>query len=104
MVKFAQGMKSGKLVKPETVAMLQAPLKLASGEETGYALGWDLETATINGTETRTIGHDGDQLAGQVSSLITFPDNDIVVSVISNMSYAKAYDVAIKLAEAFSGK
>ncbi|HWI16329.1 MAG TPA: serine hydrolase domain-containing protein, partial [Vicinamibacterales bacterium] len=101
MVRFALGVKGGKLLKPETFALLQAPQKTASGAETGYALGWDIEVANVNGRDTRTIGHDGDQLAGQVSSLITFPDSDIVVSVISNMSYAKAYDVALKVAEAF---
>jgi serine beta-lactamase-like protein LACTB, mitochondrial len=110
MVRFVLGMKSGKVLKPETLALLQTPQKIASGAETGYALGWDIEAATLNGEATRTIGHDGDQLAGQVSSLITFPDNpstslrasDLVVSVISNMSYSKTYDVALKVAEAFA--
>lgn len=100
MVRFAQGVK-GKLLKPETLATLQTPQKTSAGKDTGYALGWDLETATLDGHDTQTIGHDGDQLAGQVSSLVTFPDNDIVISVISNMSYAKTYDVALKVAAAF---
>lgn len=104
MVRFAMGITGGKLLQPATVALLQTPQRLASGAETGYALGWDIEAARLNGQDTRTIGHDGDQLAGQVSSLITFPDRDIVVSVIANMSYAKAHDVAIKVAEAFTGK
>lgn len=103
MVRFAQGVK-GKLLKPETLATLQTPQKTSSGKDTGYALGWDLESAKLDGQDTQTIGHDGDQLAGQVSSLITFPDNDIVISVISNMSYAKTYEVALKVAEVFAAR
>lgn len=102
MVRFAMGIKGGKLLRPATVELLQAEQKLASGEGTGYGLGWDLETEKLNGQDVRVIGHDGDQLAGEVSSLLTFTTNDIVVSVISNMSYAKAHEVAIKIAEAFA--
>lgn len=101
MVRFAMGITSGRLLKPETVSLLQAEQQLASGAGTGYGLGWDIETEKVNVEDTRVVGHDGDQLAGEVSSLITLPKNDIVVSVISNMSYAKAHEVALKIAEAF---
>ncbi len=104
MARFGMGIKGGKLLQPGTIATLQEDQKLTTGALTGYGLGWDIEPAKLNGQDTRTIGHDGDQLAGQVSSLITFPDNDIVVSVISNMSYSKAYEVALKIAEAFSSE
>jgi serine beta-lactamase-like protein LACTB len=101
MVRFAMAIKSGTLLKPSTVELLRTPQRLPSGAETGYALGWDIETAKLNGRDTRVVGHDGDQLAGQVSSLITFPDSDLVVSVISNMSYSDTYSVALKIAEVF---
>lgn len=102
MVRFGMGIKGGKLLQPATIATLQAEQKIADGTGTGYALGWDLEDATLNGQPTRTIGHEGDQLAGEVSSLITFPDHDLVVSVVSNMSYSKAREVALKIAEVFA--
>ena len=82
--------------------MLQTPQRLTSGEETGYGLGWDLETATIAGRQTRLVGHDGDLLGGMVSSLMTFPEQGIVVSVTSNTSYADTYTLAVKIAEAFA--
>jgi serine beta-lactamase-like protein LACTB len=104
MVRFGMGVKGGKLLQPATVTTLQEEQKRSTGAPTGYALGWDIEAVKLGGQDTRTIGHDGDQLAGQVSSLITFPDNDLVVSVISNMSYSKANEVALKVAEVFTKK
>jgi CubicO group peptidase (beta-lactamase class C family) len=102
LVRFGLAINRGRLLKPETVQMLQAPQRLTSGEETGYGLGWDLENATIAGQHTRVVGHDGDLLGGMASSLITLPDQGIVVSVISNTSYADVYSLAVKVAEAFA--
>jgi CubicO group peptidase (beta-lactamase class C family) len=102
LVRFAMAVNSGKLLKPETVQLLQAPQRLRSGEETGYGLGWDLETATISGKQARSVGHDGDLLGGMMSSLLTFPEQGIVVSVTSNTSYADTAALATKIAEAFA--
>ena len=35
-------------------------------------------------------------------SLLTLPEHGLVVSVISNISYAGTYDLALKIAEAFA--
>jgi hypothetical protein len=51
---------------------------LASGEDTGYGLGWDLETVTVAGKQTRATGHDGELLGGMSSSL-TLPEYGIAV-------------------------
>ena len=101
LVRFAMAINGGKLLKPETVQLLQASQRLTSGEETGYGLGWDLETATVAGKQTRVVGHDGDLLGGMMSSLMTFPEHGIVVSVTSNTSYADTYALTVKIAEAF---
>ena len=34
------------------------------GQETGYGLGWDLETVALLDKQTTVVGHDGDSLAG----------------------------------------
>jgi CubicO group peptidase (beta-lactamase class C family) len=102
LVRFGLAISNGKLLKPETVALLQAPQRLTSGAETGYGLGWDLESPTVAGKPTRVVGHDGDLLGGMVSSLMTFPEQGIVVSVISNTSYAGTDKLAVKIAEAFA--
>jgi hypothetical protein len=83
--------------------MLETPQRLASGEETGYGLGWDLETVTLAGKQTRAIGrHDGDTLGGKVASLMTFRDQGITVSVMSNISYADTSGIALNIAQAFA--
>ena len=93
---------SGKLLQPATVQLLQTSQRLASGQETGYGLGWDLETVALAGKQTRLVGHDGESLGGMVASFMTFPEHGIVVSVMSNISYADTYSLAVKIAQAFA--
>jgi len=102
LVRFGMAINSGKLLQPSTVQLLQTSLHLASGQETGYGLGWDLETVTLAGEQTRVVGHDGDSLGGMVASFMTFPEHGLVVSVISNTSYADTFAVAVKIAQAFA--
>jgi CubicO group peptidase (beta-lactamase class C family) len=102
LVRFAMAIKGGTLLQPATVQLLQTPQRTSSGQETGYGLGWDLETVTLAGQQTREVGHDGQALGGMVASLMTFPENGIVVSVTSNTSYADTFDLALKIAQAFA--
>ena len=102
LVRFEMAIDSGTLLQPATVQLLQTSQRLPSGEETGYGLGWDLETVTLAGQHTRTVGHDGESLGGMVASFMTFPERGIVVSVMSNTSYADTFAVAVKIAQAFA--
>ncbi|MBM3728170.1 MAG: beta-lactamase family protein [Acidobacteria bacterium] len=102
LVRFGLAILGGKLLKPETVALLQTPHRLPSGDETGYALGWDLETITLAGKPVRAVGHDGDTLGGMVASLLMVPERGLVVAVVSNISYAATFDLASKVAGAFA--
>ena len=102
LVRFAMAIDSGKVLQPATVQLLQTSQRLASGQETGYGLGWDLETVALAGKQTRTVGHDGKSLGGMVASFMTFPEHELVVSVTSNISYADTSAVAVKIAEAFA--
>jgi CubicO group peptidase (beta-lactamase class C family) len=102
LVRFGMAINDGKLLKRETVQLLQTSLRLPSGEETGYGLGWDLEPATLAGQQTHVVGHDGDVLGGTVASLMTFPERGIVVAAISNTSYADTFSIASKIADAFA--
>jgi hypothetical protein len=47
-------------------------------------------------------GHDGDVLGGRAASLMTFPEHRIVVSVMSNTSYADTFAVGASIAQAFA--
>jgi CubicO group peptidase (beta-lactamase class C family) len=102
LVRFALAIDGGKLLQPSTVALLQTSQQLPSGEETGYGLGWDIESVTFLGGQTRVVGHDGDVLGGITTSLMTFPDHSIAVAVSSNTSYADTPSLALKVAEAFA--
>jgi serine beta-lactamase-like protein LACTB, mitochondrial len=102
LVRFGMAINSGKLLQRATVQLLQRSQRLASGEETGYGLGWDLETVTLAGEQTQVAGHDGDSLGGMVASLITFPEHGIAVSVTSNISYADTFSIAVRIAQAFA--
>jgi len=102
LVRFAMAINSGKLLQPATVQLLQTPQRLSSGKETGYGLGWDLESATLAGKPTAVVGHDGDSLGGVVGSFMTFPEHGIVVSALSNISYADTFAIVVKIAETFA--
>jgi serine beta-lactamase-like protein LACTB, mitochondrial len=101
LVRFAMAIDSGKLLQPATVRLLQTSQRLRSGQETGYGLGWDLETASLAGQQAHVIGHDGDSIGGMLASLMTFPEHGLVVAVTSNTSYADTYNLGLKIAQAF---
>jgi serine beta-lactamase-like protein LACTB len=102
LVRFAMAINRGRLLQPATVELLQTSQRLPSGEETGYGLGWDLETVTLLGEQTPVVGHDGEVLGGTVGSLMVFRQHGIVVAVTSNISYANTPGLALKVAEAFA--
>jgi len=102
LVRFAMAVNGGKLLQPSTVQLLQTSLKLPTQVDTGYGLGWDLETVTLAGKQTRAVGHDGESIGGRVASLMTLPDYGLVVAVTTNTSWADTFTLAQKIAEAFS--
>jgi hypothetical protein len=103
LVRFAMGVDSGRLLQPATVHLLQTSQRLASGENTGYGLGWDVETIDLDGQPALAAGHDGQLLGGPAASLLTFRDRGLVVAVIANTSYADPEAIAVQVAQAFAG-
>jgi serine beta-lactamase-like protein LACTB len=102
LVRFGMAISRGKLLQPATVQLLQTSQRLASGQETGYGLGWDLETAALTGEQTHLVGHDGELMGGMTTSFMTFPEQGIVVAVTSNIAYADTFGVAVRIAQAFA--
>lgn len=101
LVRFGMGIQGG-LLKPETVRLLHDQQRTSSGTETGYGLGWDLETITLGGKETQVVGHDGDVLGGTAASLMILREHGIVVAVTTNTSYADTFSLASRIAEVFA--
>jgi serine beta-lactamase-like protein LACTB len=102
VVRFGMAVNGRKLLQPATVESFQTSQRLRTGEETGYGLGWDLETVELAGAPTRTVGHDGESIGGRNSSLLTFREQGIVVAVMTNTSWADTFGLAVKLANAFA--
>jgi serine beta-lactamase-like protein LACTB, mitochondrial len=102
LVRFGLAITGGTLLQPATITLLQTPQRLASGEATGYGLGWDLETVSIAGHPTRQVGHDGEFILGGSTSFITLPERGIVVAVTTNISFADTSSVALSIARAFA--
>lgn len=104
MVRFGMAVDGGKLLQPATVELLQSSQKLRTGEDTGYGLGWDVETVDFAGRKATIVGHDGESIGGMTASLWTFRDQHIVVAVMTNTSWAQTDKLAVKFAEAFARK
>ena len=102
LVRFGLAIHGGKLLQPATVQLLQTSQRLTSGEETGYGLGWDLETVTLEGGEALVVGHDGDALGGMVASFMMLPERGIIVAVTSNISYADTFALGVSIAQVFA--
>jgi serine beta-lactamase-like protein LACTB, mitochondrial len=101
LVRFGMAVNGGTLLQPATVARLQAPQRLASGGETRYGLGWEIERVELAGEQARRVGHDGTLLGGRASTLMIFPERGLVVSVMTNISYADTKAIALEVASAF---
>jgi serine beta-lactamase-like protein LACTB, mitochondrial len=102
LVRFALAISGGTLLQPGTVQLLQSSQQVTSGQETGYGLGWDLETVTLAGKPTQATGHDGELRGRKLMSLMMFRETGIVVAVMSNISHADTSGLARKVAEAFA--
>ena len=102
LVRFGMAIDGGTLLQPATVKLLQTPQRLASGQDTRYGLGWDLETVSLAGQSTRMAGHDDEFTIGGSASLATFPERGIVVAVMTNISFAKMPSLASSIAQAFA--
>jgi serine beta-lactamase-like protein LACTB, mitochondrial len=102
LVRFGLAINGGKLLHPATVKMLQTSQHLASGEETGYGLGWDLETVSLAGQSTTMVGHDSEYVIGGSASLMTFPERGLVVAVTTNITFADTASIALGIAQGFA--
>jgi serine beta-lactamase-like protein LACTB, mitochondrial len=105
LVRFGMAVSGGTLLQPDTVKLLQMSQRLASGEETGYGLGWKLESVSLAGKPARMAGHGTkNDFIGGTAYLMTFPEHGIVVAAMTNVSFADAQSIALKIAEVFAAR
>ena len=80
LLRFGHGIISGKLLKPETVELLQAPQQTNDGESTGYGIGWRSDT---DDQGRRWVGHGGGSVGGKAQFLI-YPDSKAILAMMIN--------------------
>jgi CubicO group peptidase (beta-lactamase class C family) len=79
---FGQGLKTGKLLKPETLEMALTPARLASGAAAGYGLGWRL----TEGPDGRIIAqHGGSTYGFLATATFSTGQNDTTVVILTNV-------------------
>jgi serine beta-lactamase-like protein LACTB, mitochondrial len=97
----ATAVKKPGLLKAETIALFQTPLTLTSGESTGFALGWKIDSVPLGGAQVRVVRHRASLIGGAVS-LYLFPDRGLVIAATSNVANTVAVEaIALQVAETF---
>ena len=103
VVRFGLAMLDGRLLRPETLDMVRTPLELASGETTGYGLGWFVRSVPFGSGVTTVFGHGGSSPGGS-TSFATLPEHGLVVMVTTNVSFARNLpSLSLRLAHIFAG-
>ena len=99
MLRFAEGLRTAKLLSPEMTAQLTAPKVATDDPEAQY--GYGIEVETVNGT--RVVGHTGG--APHVSARMDiFPESGYTVVILSSQPGDTAPRVANKLREMITQK
>jgi serine beta-lactamase-like protein LACTB, mitochondrial len=112
LVRLGNAVLAGRVVRPETFALLTTPQRQADGSESpgGYALGFRSGRAKLpaTGREVRVVHHGG-VANGAVSFFAILPDERLVVGVQANLQvqpfdlHEPAYALAELFLEAGSG-
>lgn len=93
MAKWAIALDTAKLLKKESLDLMQMPAKLNSGEETKYGFANELDTDHGHAV----AGHQGGGLAFN-ATLLRFPDDKLSVVVLSNLTQAPTQAMARRIA------
>ena len=96
LAKFGNAMLSDTLISLETITELTTSQKTVDGKETGYGMGFFSDTTD---TGIKHFGHGGGSVGG-ISSLTIYPDQKVVMAIVTNDSKA-SFPGKHKLAELF---
>lgn len=97
LVRMGFGYLNHTVLKPETTKLLWTPQTLTNGEQTDYGIGW---RRGENHTGRPWVGHGGGSVGGSTRFEI-YPEENLVVAVISNRSDQDWNDISFKVAELF---
>lgn len=78
LARFAIALETGRLLKPETFAKMQVPMKTKEGKDSPY-FGWSISERAGK----KVLAHSGSQ-QGTATYLLMIPESGFAISVISN--------------------
>ena len=97
LIRFGFGYLDAKILKPETIEILQTTQQTWEGEQTGYGMGWVLETDSAGRYRT---GHGGGSVGGTTKFWV-YPEERLVIAMISNLSNMRVGEVPTQIVSAF---
>ena len=97
VLKFSHMMHHSDRIDQNLLKVFQTPLTLNNGKKTNYGLGWATNTDKKG---RRWVGHSGGSVGG-TSMYLYYPDYDLTVVTLVNLSSAKMDQLAWKIAEQF---
>ena len=93
---FERALREGKLLKPESVALMQTAYKMPNGRKGGYGFGWFVRDVN----KVKVVSHGGNT-AGYFASLFRVPSKDLTIVLEGNIHDIGGDGVAQKVAELF---
>lgn len=94
LVAFAEALASGRLVGPETLALMATPQTTTSRMPTGYGLGWN-----VGRHEGRVEVYHGGNQPRVTTILYTRPDQATAVAILTNLEGAQLLPLARQVAD-----
>jgi CubicO group peptidase (beta-lactamase class C family) len=91
--------KNPRLLKPETIALFQTPVRVRSGSST-FALGWTVDNLPLAGAPARVVRHRANVIGGSVSFTL-FPERGLVIAATSNVRSSGLDPFALQVADLF---
>ncbi|MCL6623315.1 MAG: serine hydrolase, partial [Fimbriimonadales bacterium] len=90
---------NGRLLSPRTLEIMWTPQRLRNGQWTNYGLGWG-----IGEFLGRRIVYHGGAQQGTRTYLLVFPEEHVVITVLSNFENDQPSRLARRLAEIWFGQ
>jgi CubicO group peptidase (beta-lactamase class C family) len=88
LVRFGSGLLLHRILKPESVRLLFTSQRTASGEPTGYGMGWRPREDWQN----RPVVHHGGSSEGGRAFLLLYPDAGLIIALLANFNPAPLFE------------
>lgn len=99
LIRFGNAQLTNELLQPETIELFKTPQQTSDGKTTNYGMGW---RAGEDKKERPWFGHSGGSVGG-TTFLIIYPDTEMVVVGMVNLSSAPLGDLMFRVANQFFG-